>query len=847
MIDLDSSVGDLPVERIMHRGLLSCSPDTPIFEAAKHMASRRCSSMLIMQNDTAVGIWTEHDSLRLDFDDASSLQRPISEVMSSPVRSVTLQARASDVAQRFEEKGVRHLLVIDNLGRPQGIVSQTDIALKQGLELYLSLRTIEQVMDKSPLIVEGSLTLGQTAPLMLAHQQDAAVVLCAEHEYGIITERDMVRFVARHPGDTPLSSLASRPLLTISPQDSLLHARDLLIDNQLRHLAIKDNETNSIIGLLGFRNILDSTGQRHTQALRHAMRQRDRALQHPHLNLQLAERVIAASLEGVIITDAHGRIEFVNPAFSHTTGYSAEEVMGKTPAILSSGRHDAAFYAAMWQTLTEQGYWRGEIWNRRKTGQLYLELLTITSIHDEVGDISHFAALFNDITHIRENEEQIRKLAYYDALTQLPNRRLLEDRLEHALRHAHRHQQRLAVLFIDLDHFKQVNDSLGHAAGDELLLEVSKRMAMRLREDDTLARLGGDEFIVLLPDLRDADEVTAIARRLLEAVGQPVSLSNQQFRVGCSLGISLFPDDASNAQQLLQHADAAMYRAKQEGRNTYRLFSTHLDVREHRALVMETALRNAIERNQGLSLHYQPLVARESGLLVSIEALARWTDAELGSVSPGDFIPLAERAGLIQPLSQLLMRTIAAQLRRWLDEGLAPVPVAVNLSAQQFWHEHLIADIQALYQEYQLPAGLLCFELTESILLDKQQQAIAILNALRDLGCDIAMDDFGTGYSSLSYLHQLPITVLKIDQTFIQQLGENLGSETILAAITGMAQGLKLKVVAEGVETQAQRDALANYNVDVIQGYLISQALPAEKFATQYLMPEGTTFAAIKQ
>ncbi|WP_319784333.1 EAL domain-containing protein [Oceanisphaera sp. IT1-181] len=832
---LHSTAADLPVERIMHRGLLTCSPDTPIFEAAQRMTSRRCSSMLIMENETAIGIWTEHDSLRLDFNDPTSLQRPISEVMSHPVRSVTLSARASEVMQRFNDEGLRHLLVTDNLGRPQGIVSQTDIALKQGLELYLSLRTIDQVMDKAPLVLAGSLTLGQTAPLMLAHHQDAVVVVCSEQEYGIITERDMVRFVAHHPGNTPLSKLASRPLLTITPQDSLLRARDLLIDNQLRHLAVKDSDNHAIIGLLGFRNILEGADQHRMQELRHAMQLRDQALQHPHLNLQLAERVIAASLEGVIITDAHGRIEFVNPAFTHTTGYSAEEVMGKSPAILSSGRHDADFYNRMWQTLSQDGYWRGEIWNRRKTGQLYLELLTITSISDETDKVTHYAALFADITHIRENEDQIRKLAYYDALTQLPNRRLLEDRLDHALRHAHRQQQRLAVLFIDLDHFKQVNDSLGHAAGDELLLEVSKRMAARLREDDTLARLGGDEFIVLLPDLTDANEVTIIARRLLEAVGEPVLLNNQQFRVGCSVGISLYPDDASNAQQLLQHADAAMYRAKQEGRNTYRLFSTALDVREHRWLAMETALRNALDTGLGLSLHYQPLVAQDSGRLVSMEALARWTDTTFGQVSPGDFIPLAERTGLIQPLSKLLMRTVAAQLRCWLDSGLTPVPVAVNLSAQQFWHQDLIADIQALYQEYRLPAGLLSFELTESILLDKQQQAITILNALRQLGCQIAMDDFGTGYSSLSYLHQLPITTLKIDQSFVQQLGENLGSETILAAITGMAQGLKLTVVAEGVETQAQREALAKYHVDLIQGYLISRPLPANEFSARYL------------
>ena len=835
MIYLDPTAADMPVERLMHSGLLTCSPDTPLHEAAQRMATRQCSSMLIMHEGVAVGIWTEHDSLRLDFSDPGSLQNPIGQAMSSPVSSVHLATPLSEVALRFTREKRRHFLVVDDGGQPQGIVSQTDLALKQGLELYLSLRTVKEAMGTEPLLLPGSLTLSQTAAFMLEQQQDAAVVSCAAGEFGIITERDMVRFVARHPGDTPLSELASRPLLTIAPQDSLLRARDMLIDHQLRHLAVKDSDSGRIVGLLGFRHILNGAEQRYQQELRQAITQRDQAMQHSRLNLQLAERVIDASLEGVIITNAKGHIEFVNPAFTHTTGYSAEDVLGKTPAILSSGRHDAAFYRAMWHTLQQQGYWRGEIWNRRKSGQLYLELLTITAIRDEEDNISNFAALFTDITHIRENEDQIRKLAYYDALTQLPNRRLLEDRLEQAIRHAHRHKERLAVLFIDLDHFKQVNDSLGHAAGDELLLDVSRRMTARLREDDTLARLGGDEFIALLPDLTEPEEVIRIARRLLDAIGEPFQLKNQTFRIGCSIGISLYPDDATAPKQLLHHADAAMYRAKQEGRNSYRLYSTQLDVLEHRALAMETALRNAIDSGKGLSLHYQPLVERDSGELVSMEALARWVHPEFGQVSPGDFIPLAERSGLILPLSQRLMRLVAAQLRNWLDDDLMPVPVAVNLSAQQFWQHDLIMQIRTLYEEFQLPAGLLSFELTESMLLDKQQQAIRVLQELRQLGCQIAMDDFGTGYSSLSYLHQLPVTTLKIDQSFIQQLGEHACSEAILAAITGMAQGLKLTVVAEGVETQAQLDALGQYHVNLIQGYLTGRPLPATEVARQYL------------
>lgn len=299
------------------------------------------------------------------------------------------------------------------------------------------------------------------------------------------------------------------------------------------------------------------------------------------LSLQLAEKVIEASLESIIITDARGRIEFVNPAFTETTGYRPDEVIGKSPSVLASGRHDADFYRAMWNSLLTKGHWRGEIWNRRKNGELYLERLTITAIRDAGGETTHYAALFFDITQIRENEERIRRLAYYDSLTGLPNRRLLEDRLTLAIHHAHRQRSQLAVLFLDLDRFKEVNDTLGHAVGDELLLALSRRLSHQLREDDTLARLGGDEFIVLLPGVGGTDGIDRVARRLIEAVCEPFRLGERTYRLGCSLGIGLYPGDATTAEALLCHADAAMYRAKREGRNTHRYFQAERDLQDH--------------------------------------------------------------------------------------------------------------------------------------------------------------------------------------------------------------------------------------------------------------------------
>jgi len=830
---------DLPIERIMQTGLLTCGPDTPLCEAAARMAERRCSSILVVEGDQPVGIWTEHDALKVDFADPESVHRPIARAMSSPVASLPRTTPVGEATVRLHAEQRRHFLVVGDGGEPLGILTQTDLAVNQGIEPYLRLREVGSVMRHRPLLLPGTLLLAEAAATMRRSGCEAAVVAAdANGELGIVTERDLVRFIARHPGNTPIGELASRPLLAVSDGDTLIHARDRLIDQRVRHLAVLD-AGGEVVGLLGFRDMLAGVEHLYLDDLRDALEQRDRALALSRQNLQMAERVIDASLEGIIITDPDNRIEFVNPAFCHVTGYAAEEVIGRTPALLSSGRHDAAFYHAMWNELQANGYWRGEIWNRRKNGQLYLERLTITAIRDDDGRVTHYAALFSDITHIRENEDRVRRLAYYDALTGLPNRRLLEDRLELAIRHAHRQRQRLAVIFIDLDHFKQVNDSLGHAVGDELLVRVAERLGHRLREDDTLARLGGDEFLVLLPELAELDEATRIARRLIESIGEPFLVEGHEFRVGCSLGVSVYPDDGATPEALVQNADAAMYRAKHEGRNTYRLFRTEMNQRDHQQLALETALRNTVESGEGLEVHYQPLVDRDSGEVQGAEALLRWHHPEFGQVSPGTFIPLAERSGLILPLGEWVMQRVAAQLMAWRQAGLSPPRVAVNLSARQFWQRGLVERVAELFEAYQLPPGQIGFELTESVLLDHQQEAVELLHGLRKLGCRIAIDDFGTGYSSLSYLQDLPLTTLKIDRRFIQRLtgeeSQRRGSAAIVAAVTGLARELGLRVVAEGVETETQLAALSRYPVTLIQGYLTGRPMAAETFAECYL------------
>ncbi|MEC9039725.1 diguanylate cyclase domain-containing protein [Marinobacter sp. bablab_jr008] len=565
----------LPVSRIMHTGvLLQCELDTTIADAAARMSETSVSSILITDGGTVVGIWTEHDALAIDFTDPETFRQPVSTVMSSPVLSLPETLDAGEAAVRLRDTGKRHFLVTNSSGKPVGILSQTDLALNQGLEPYLRLREVRAAVPRPPLVVRGDQSLAEVASYMHRHHADAVVVDCDEEGLGILTERDMVRFIARHTSNTLVNELATRPLLTVNEEDPLIHARDLLIDHRIRHLAVV-NQLGEVTGLIGYHDMLTGAEQMYLDDLREALEQRDQALAKSRRTLQLAERVIESSFEGIMVTDKDVCIEFVNPAFTQLTGYTAEEVIGRSPDLLSSGRHDSEFYRRMWNSLETHGYWRGEIWNRRKTGELYLELLTITAITDDDGNTTHYAGLFTDITQNRRNEEQIRQLAYYDALTGVPNRRLLEDRLEHAIRHAHRKEMLLAVMFMDLDRFKEVNDTLGHAVGDDLLLQFTTRVKDCLREDDTLARLGGDEFIVLLPEMERLSDVFAVADRLIEANKRPYQINGNQINVGSSIGISLYPEDGTTVQELINGADIAMYRAKREGRNRYKLFAPH--------------------------------------------------------------------------------------------------------------------------------------------------------------------------------------------------------------------------------------------------------------------------------
>jgi diguanylate cyclase (GGDEF)-like protein/PAS domain S-box-containing protein len=535
-----------------------------------------------------------------------------------------------------------------------------------------------------------------------------------------------------------------------------------------------------------------------------------------------------------MVTDAAGVIESVNPAFTRLTGYGAGEVVGKNPSILSSGRHDKAFYQKMWQQISEEGCWQGEVWNRRRNGELFPELLTITAIHDDQGAVSHYASLFSDISKLKESEEHIRSLAYYDPLTNLPNRRLFTDRLSVALAHAHRSEGQLAVLFIDLDRFKRINDSLGHSVGDGLLQEVATRLLAAVREDDTVARMGGDEFIILLSEVTEMESVIACARRITAAMGQPISAGGQELLVSCSIGISIYPDDGTDCETLVKNADSAMYRVKDEGRNNFQLYSPGMNTRSLEHLAMELSMHKAQE-NSELEVYYQPLFSAADGRLLGAEALLRWDHALLGRVSPADFIPLAEETGQIAAIGEFVLRQVCRQIGQWKEAGFGAINIAVNVSARQFQNKEFLPAVSALLAQEQADTSALTFELTESVLVEDALESIRTMAALRKMGIALSVDDFGTGYSSLSYLRRFPISKLKIDRSFIRDCGSNAQDAAIVSAVIALGHSLGLEVVAEGVESEVQLAFLKESGCDVIQGFFYSPAVSAATFEANFL------------
>lgn len=555
----------------------------------------------------------------------------------------------------------------------------------------------------------------------------------------------------------------------------------------------------------------------------------DAAQQRAEGQVKLYGTVFTNAAEGMVITDAEARILAVNPAFSTITGYARGDVLGRTPAMLNSGRQGKEFYQKMWKDLTGHGTWQGEIWNRRKDGDFYPEWLSVAAVRDEAGRTTHYIGVFTDISERKRNEARIHHLAHHDALTGLPNRLLLEDRIDQAMLGARRNKRSMALIFVDLDRFKNINDTLGHEIGDVLLIEAAQRGLSVLRDTDTLSRLGGDEFVVVLSDIESRQDAMFVARKLLAALCQPYLLAGHELTVSASAGIALYPEDGQNTSELLRKADAAMYRAKEEGRNTFRFFSSEMNTASLGELLLENDLFGALERDE-LEMHYQPKIDAATGELAGAEALMRWRHREQGMIPPSRFIPLAEENGLIKSFGEWAIKSVCAQQRAWLEAGLLVVPVAVNISAQQFSQQDLPQLVAHALADHGLPPQLLDLELTESMLMHDSRRATEVLQTLRNMHIHVSIDDFGTGYSSLSYLRQFPAQSVKIDRSFVSEINEAGEAVPLAAAIIAMAHELGLTVIAEGVETEAQQGYLRRHACDQLQGFLFGRPMPVAEF-----------------
>lgn len=946
------------LSEILTSAVKTVPPDAAICDVLREMASLSISCVVAVDAESKpLGIFTERDAVRLLADRRGLGALTMAEVMSTPPFATSSDIDFREAFRLLQERGFRHLVVVDEHGRLQGIVTEGNFLHHLDTGDLSQFKKAEQVMSRNISTVDIDDPLSDAISLMSRNRYSCVVVMREHIPYGILTERDVVRLAPTVDdiGKISVSSVVHGSLITVSPHTTLPEAIKHMDHHGIRHLVI--TEQDQLLGLLtrhdliktlqgGYVHFLNETiqvqrkelfklGQQrslfklHDAALsatdnaiviadRQAViqwanpafsrltgytleesiekpirdlvnsgiqddgfyaelwrtildgrvwhgelinKRKDKTRCHEEMTITpiraegkeithfiavkqdiskrkaYEEQLLEASAvmrhthEGVVITDTTPSILAVNNAYEEITGYSSEEVIGKNPSIISAKREDKAFYEAMWQDIAKHGHWRGEIWNRRKNGEIFPQLLNISTVYDDNQTAVRYIGVFSDITQMKENQAQLEFMAHHDPLTGLPNRALIETLLQQELDQAHRHNHIGGVLFIDLDHFKPVNDSFGHLAGDELLRAVAKRLGARLREGDSLGRLGGDEFILLLSMLNDPQDAAVVARDLIAALNKPFQLSGgHEVYIGGSVGISLSPQDGNTVSELMKNADAAMYLAKESGRNQFSFYTPELNADARNKLTLENELRRALQQNE-LTLHYQPKVDLISGRIIGAEALSRWQQAGGNWISPAQFIPLAEKSSLILDIGNWVIEQSCRQVRHWLELGMQDICIAINISARQFRSGNLDQQLAEAFERHGIAAQHLEIELTESMLMQEPKRAIETMHKLKQLGLKIALDDFGTGYSSLGYLSRFPIDTLKIDQSFVRGVVTDPDDAEIASAIIGLAHRMKLRVVAEGVETADQLAFMRSNHCDELQGYYFSKPLPADDFA----------------
>ena len=824
----------IKVAAISQAEIISIELGAPLSQAVTLMAQHHIGSVLVEDGARPVGLLTRSRAMQLVLQQGSS-NTLIEASMLAPVLQVDANLSVDELGLEFISQSAAHAVVVGMAGQWVGIVSQSDVVNSQGLEHDLFLKSLEEITNFNVLRLSPDCSLRRAIERLRSVNYTAMLVGDDAQGWQIMTETDVIRLLAEAVDlDQPLAGLALPSLISVDSRLSLYNVRRYFREHNCRHIGVKDhNET--VIGLASYGDILRSVELDYIYRLRELLHDKSRALQQSQHNLRLIERVIDASREGIVITDGTGHIQSVNPAFTAITGYEAWEALGRNPSMLSSGRHDRQFYRQLWQTLEQEGRWQGEIWNRRKDGSIYPEWLSITAIENDDGQITQYAAIFHDLTEAKRSEARMQQLSWFDSVTGLANRRLFHDRLQMALGFAREQQRSLALLALDLDMFKQINDRFGHSGGDQVLKQIAERIESALQECGTAARPSGDEFYIMLTEIRDETCITACLDRISRALSLPILIDDREVRVRGSMGVAVFPTDADEPGELVRAAEVALEHSKERGRNNICFFSPVLHEQTLSRYRINSFLHQALEREE-FTLVYQPQVCLRSGTLLGVEALIRWDSPELGRVAPDDFIPVAEDTGLIESIGAWVLDQSVRDAADWLAQGLV-LKMSVNFSARQFQRTEVADQVLRALQTYRLPADQFVVELTETSFLHSAERTEHEICRLRNQGVRIAIDDFGTGYSSLSYIRQMSLDMLKIDRSFVSGVQAGSTDARLVQAMIDMSHAMELIVVAEGIENEQDLRVLHELGCDQAQGYHIALPMRTEelvKWAEHY-------------